>query len=93
MSQGTPRPLNREALIILQAVQAHKQFTIADIPVHPDAGNWHARTRQYFRDLPDELMKAAGIHKNEADFECVLDFVITDEMLNAEFEKLGRFSF
>jgi hypothetical protein len=38
-------------------------------------------------------MKVAGLHKNRSDFEKVLNFQITDEMLKTNINKLSQFEF
>lgn len=38
-------------------------------------------------------MKVAGLHKNRSDFEKVLNFQVTDEMLKTKHNKLSVFEF
>jgi hypothetical protein len=38
-------------------------------------------------------MKVAGLHKNRSDFEKVLNFQVTDEMLKTNHNKLPQFEF
>jgi hypothetical protein len=38
-------------------------------------------------------MKVAGLHKNRSDFEKVLAFQVTDELLKTNINKLSRFQF
>jgi len=91
------RSLNREMLDVIIAVQRLKDFIIADTAVRADAGrprrDWFAETETYFSEIPDTVMRAAGLHKNRNDLEEVLRFEVTPAMLHTEYSKLGQFPF
>ena len=91
------RSLNREMLDVIIAVQRLKDFIIADTAFRADAGrprrDWFAETETYFSEIPDAVMRAAGLHKNRNDLEEALRFEVTPTMLQTEFSKLGQFSF
>ncbi|MFC1459376.1 hypothetical protein ACETIH_22275 [Microvirga arabica] len=91
------RRLNYDALDIILAVQHLLSFMIADGAIRETAGqetpSWFRSAEAYHPEIPDCVMKIACLHKNCSDFEKVLNFQVTDEMLNTNQNKLSRFEF
>jgi glutaredoxin-related protein len=91
------RRLNYDALNIIVAVQRLRSFMIADSAIREAAGqeapSWFKSAESYYSEIPDCVMNVAGLHKNRSDFEKVLNFKITDEMLKTNHNKLSQFEF
>jgi hypothetical protein len=91
------RRLNYDTLNIIVAVQRLRSFMIADSAIREAAGrespSWFKSAESYYSDIPDCVMKIAGLHKNRSDFEKVLNFQITNEILETNHNQLSRFEF
>ena len=91
------RRLNYDALNIILAVQRLRSFMIADGAIREAAGqetpSLFKSAESYYSEIPDCVMKMACLHKNQSDFEKVLAFQVTDEMLKTNHNKLSRFEF
>ena len=55
--------------------------------------DWRASVKDYFYALPDRLTRDIGLSKNLLCFEAIVEFNISDEMLNALPEDISNFSF
>jgi hypothetical protein len=84
------RHLNKAALDIICAVQAFRTFAIYDGNVNLDNQDWFRACNQYYDDIPDALMREAGLVKNRYDFDLVLDFTVTAEIRRTAFFLLDR---
>jgi hypothetical protein len=95
--EATMRPLNYDMLNIVIAVQRLKSFMIADSAIREAAGqespSWFKSADAYYSEIPDSVMKVAGLHKNRSDFEKILAFQVTDEMMKTNIHNLSRFQF
>jgi hypothetical protein len=84
-------------LNVILAVQRLRSFMIVDSAIREAAGqespSWFKTADAYYSEIPDSVMKVAGLHKNRSDFEKVLAFQVTDEMLKTNHNKLSRFEF
>ncbi|EIM30375.1 hypothetical protein [Microvirga lotononidis] len=91
------RSLNYDMLNIVLAVQRRRSFMIADSAIREPAGqespSWFKSVESYYSEVPDCVMKVAGLHKNRSDFEKVLNFEVTDQMLTTNHNKLSQFEF
>jgi len=91
------RRLNYDTLNIILAVQRLQSFMIADSAIREAAGqgspSWFKSAESYYSEIPDCVMKVAWLHKNRSDFEKVLGFQVTDEMLKTNHNLLSRFEF
>ncbi len=91
------RRLNYDMLNVVLAVQRLRSFMIADSSIREAAGqetpSWLKSAESYYSEIPDCVMKVAGLHKNRSDFEKVLNFQVTDEMLKTNQNKLSQFEF
>lgn len=91
------RTLNYDMLNVILAVQRLRSFMIVDSAIREAAGQespgWFRTADAYYSKIPDSVMKVAGLHKNRSDFEKVLAFQVTDEMLKTNHNKLSRFEF
>lgn len=91
------RRLNYDALNIILAVQRFRGFVIADNAIREAAGqetpSWFRSAEAYYSEIPDCVMNVAGLHKNRSDFEKVLNFQVTDEMLKTNHKRLSQFEF
>ena len=91
------RPINYDMLNVILAVQRLRSFMIVDSAIREAAGqespSWFKTADAYYSEIPDSVMKIAGLHKNRSDFEKVLAFQVTDEMLKTNLHKLSRFEF
>ncbi|WP_114947262.1 hypothetical protein [Microvirga calopogonii] len=91
------RRLNYDTLNIIVAVQRLRSFMIADSAIREAAGqenpSWFKSAESYYSEIPDCVMKVAGLHNNRSDFEKVLNFEVTDEMLKTNHNKLSIFEF
>jgi hypothetical protein len=91
------RRLNYDTLNIILAVQRLRSFMIADSAIREAAGqetpSWFKSAESYYSEIPDCVMKVAGLHKNRSDFEKVLNFQVTDEILKTNHNKLSQFEF
>jgi glutaredoxin-related protein len=91
------RRLNYDTLNIIVAVQRLRSFMIADSAIREAAGqetpSWFKSAESYYSEIPDCVMKVAGLHKNRSDFEKVLAFEVTDEMLKTNHNRLSQFEF
>jgi len=89
------RRLNYDTLNIIVAAQRLRSFMIADSAIREAAGqespSWSKSAESYFSEIPDCVMKVAGLHKNRSDFEKVLNFNVTDEMLKTNHNSLSQF--
>ena len=76
------RRLNYDTLNIIVAVQRLRSFMIADSAIREAAGqeapSWFKSAESYYSEIPDCVMKVAGLHKNRSDFEKVLNFQVID---------------
>ena len=52
-----------------------------------------ARTRNYFFAMSDDLVQSLGLAKNEYCFEAICRFEISPEIVRAESEDLGKYTF
>jgi glutaredoxin-related protein len=95
--EATMRPLNYDMLNIVIAVQRLKSFMIADSAIREAAGqespSWFKSADAYYSEIPDSVTKVAGLHKNRSDFEKILAFQVTDEMMKTNIHNLSRFQF
>jgi glutaredoxin-related protein len=91
------RRLNYDTLNIILAVQRLRSFMIADSAIREAAGqetpSWFKSAESYYSEIPDCVMKVAGLHKNRSDFEKVLNFQVTDEILKTNHNRLSQFEF
>ncbi|WP_262300218.1 hypothetical protein [Microvirga sesbaniae] len=91
------RRLNYDTLNIIVAAQRLRSFRIADGVIREAAGkdapSWFKSAKSYYSEIPDCVMKVAGLHKNRSDFEKVLNFNVTDETLKTNHNKLFGFEF
>lgn len=72
------RKLNKAALHIVSAVQALRSFAIRDASVTGKNKDWMQACRDYYDRIPDQLMREAGMVKNEYDFMLALDFQVSE---------------
>jgi hypothetical protein len=67
------RRLNYDTLNIILAGQRLRSFIIADSAIREAAGqetpSWFRSAESYYSEIPDCVMKVAGLHKNRSDFE------------------------
>jgi hypothetical protein len=91
------RRLNYDTLNLIVAVQRLRSFMIADSAIREAAGqetpSWFKSAESYYSEIPDCVMKVAGLHKNRSDFEKVLNYQVTDEILKTNHNQLLRFEF
>ena len=86
--------LNKEILNTVLAVQYYKKHKIAEgILLNTKNRDWYTPTEEYYHSLPDYILEKAGLKKNINDFEKVLNYNVTDEMLSTLFSGLWIFDF
>ena len=85
------RTLNEAAVNVIAAIQSLRKFAIHDVCAS-NKKDWFTRCTEYWSEIPDELMAAAGLLKNRYDLDRVLDFELTTEIMDTSYADLGRFS-
>lgn len=90
------RSLNKKILDVILTIQTYAQFkrrearTLGkDLSVY----DWEKDAEEYYYNLPNEILKGLRLRKNKLDFEKVLYFKVTDEIMSTEVEKLNQFRF
>jgi hypothetical protein len=89
--EETMRKLNKAALDIVSAIQALQSFAIRDASVTGKNKDWMKACRDYYVRIPDQLMREAGLVKNEYDFRLALDFQVSEEMQRTAYFLLDKF--
>ena len=93
----TTQRLSRRLLSLILYVQAYRNFAIQRTNYaqarnrRAKTTNWHAETINFYNGLPDRDLQALNLHKNINDFETILNFTVTEEMLHTK--NLGKFVF
>lgn len=88
------RMLNAAALAIIQAVQAYRDFAPFDVVAKIDSRNpsqIRDRVRRYYQRVHKDLIVASGLRKTDWDFDKLLEFRVSEEMLNCKSSDLSKF--
>lgn len=55
--------------------------------------DWLTRTRNYYFSIDGDFIHQIGLIKNEYCFKAILDFRVTDEITNTNYDELNKFTF
>ncbi|MFA6105906.1 MAG: hypothetical protein WC725_04955 [Patescibacteria group bacterium] len=85
------RPLTKKLLSIIIAVQDYAKYHRShNIMLRnnniQETSYWFEETRDYYFGLPTKILKNAKLKPSTDDFEYVLSFKVTPEMLKIEFK-------
>lgn len=84
--------LNETLLALIIYVQMSKKYHSAGVLLDlPENDDWYQPTRDDFFAVPEDIFAKAGISACPANFEMMLSFEVTDEMLDAQSDELGKF--
>ena len=89
----TTLKLNKKLLKLLLMVEYYCKLKAKEDELLNKNIDYYEKTRQYYFDLPDQLIDELGLAKNEACFEAIWHFNITDEMTATPFNELDKFEF
>ena len=89
--------LNETLLALIIYIQSSKQYYISKIILNfsgdvPPDHDWYMPTRDDFFAVPEDIFAKAGISACTANFDMMLSFEVTDEMLDAQPDELGKFT-
>ena len=91
---STKRSLNESLLSVIIAVQAFQKLRQAEnqLRITNKELNYDM-TKEYYNNLPAFILQAAGLKTTTNDFEKVLNFDLTEKILNTDYAQLEMFEF
>ena len=86
------RKMTPEGLYIIEADQAFKELKRLESHLRLfDLIDWQKDVKEYYHNLPTELLQTAGLKKNNQDFNAIWDAKISNAIKNTEENQLGQF--
>jgi hypothetical protein len=91
--------MNEKLLGLIHLVQTYRDLLIRENMLHESFGqeipnkDWWKECWQYYIELPQEYLDELNLRKNTLDFESVVNYKLTDEMLMCEYKYLNRYEF
>ena len=89
----TTLTLNKTLLDLLIALKRKQALAIVEVDIFERSHDWYNEVRDYFKTLPDDKMKEAGLVKNEFCIRAIISFEIPDEWLETTYDELHKFTF
>lgn len=90
------RELNENILNVILTIQYYAKFKRAEartLNKNLSVYNWVEDVEKYYYNIPDEIIDSMNLKKNKIDFYRVLDYKVTDEIMNTNAEELNKFDF
>lgn len=84
---------NKLLLDLIVMIQDYKRWKISEGVFNDHfrkKSDWYEETKRYYSSIPSEYLAKLGLKKNIQDFEKVLNYPVTCEMLNATEEELEQ---
>lgn len=86
--------INETLLDLITYIQSVKKQAISKSQLTKDENvNWLKITRDTYYELDKTFFEKAGILQNTYNFEKILSYQVTDDILQAEYAQLGKFLF
>jgi len=84
------RPLTREMLHVVRAVQAFEALSFQEACLDVARDDYRSRTRRYYlATLPEDVIDGAGLDRNDDDLTRILAFPVTPEILRCRHDLLA----
>lgn len=85
--------LTKDLLNLIILIQSYKYLIVSENVVFKTNRDWYSETKMYYYSINKEILNNIGISTNNYDFENILGFKITSEMMSSKYDELSRFEF
>jgi hypothetical protein len=102
MLNGRVNNMNRikmsESLLnFILMIQTYRLLKIRESEFNIQQGlpnaDWYEETKKYYNSVDSSVLAQYGLSKNIASYMKILDYKITDEMMNTEVHEVSKFEF
>jgi len=85
--------LNENLLGLIIMIQDYNKLKRSEKMFYKNDSDCYRETMIYYNSVDDEMIKELGLKKNRIDFEKIIHFEVTEEIMDTLYSELEKFTF